>query len=58
MLRCDRERGVITELWISLGGAIDDASDLGELILAAPPAGGSTSQRSCNGGAVVQVTGR
>ena len=56
VIRCDRDRGVITEMWIGLKGAIDENSDLGALILAAPRAETSTDQESCASGAVVEVT--
>ena len=56
VIRCDRDRGVITELWIGLKGAIDENSDLGALIQAAPTTNVSTDQESCAGGPVVEVT--
>lgn len=56
VVRCDRDTGVITELWISLGGEITATSDLGALIRAAPPTSKSTNARSCNG-RVVKVGG-
>ena len=54
VVRCDDDTGVITELWIGLKGAITADSDLGALILAAPPTTTSTDERSCDG-AVVKV---
>jgi ribonuclease T2 len=55
VIRCDRNRGMITELWIELKGAISTDADLGALILAAPTAETSTDQESCAGGPVVKV---
>ena len=54
VVRCDDDTGVITELWIGLKGDITADSDLGALILAAPPTTTSTDERSCDG-AVVKV---
>ncbi len=55
VIRCDRNTGVITELWIGLGGPISDNSDLGSLILAAPTTDISTDATSCASGPVVRV---
>ena len=49
VVRCDRNSGVITEMWIGLKGEISAASDLGALILAAPPTTTSTNATSCSG---------
>ncbi len=47
--------GNISELWINLSGDISPDSDLGSLILAAPPTSVSTSDTSCAGGKVATV---
>jgi ribonuclease T2 len=49
VVRCDRNSGVITEMWIGLKGDISATSNLGALILAAPPTFTSTNARSCSG---------
>ena len=54
VVRCDDNSGVITEMWIGLKGDITADSDLGALILAAPP---TTTSDQCKElhGPVVKV---
>jgi ribonuclease T2 len=47
---------IITELWIGLKGDIGDPADLAGLIQAAPTTDVSSTQTSCAGGKVVEVT--
>ena len=49
VVRCDDDTGVITEMWIGMKGDISADSDLGALILAAPPTTTSTNATSCDG---------
>lgn len=58
-MNCSRIKGkdYISELWISLAGAITEDSDFGELIQNAPTTDSSTNRQPCYSGIVSKVKG-